>query len=207
MTIATYVMSDLHGCEKEFKEMLKKIAFSQSDHLYVIGDVVDRGRHSIRLLQYIRETENITLILGNHELMMREALDSNNFDLWFYNGGMTTLKEYEKLSLKEQVSLLDFLYSLPLFLDISVNNRRYRLIHGAPTEDEEDIENSVWERPDPEDIFFHDRTAIIGHTPTRCYTEEDRIFHAANFIDIDCGCVYYGALACLRLDDMAEFYV
>ncbi|MBQ6809936.1 MAG: metallophosphoesterase, partial [Firmicutes bacterium] len=174
---------------------------------YIIGDVVDRGRHSIRLLQYIRDTKNITLILGNHELMMREALVSNEFDLWFYNGGMTTLKEFEKLTVTEQNSLLDYLYSLPLFLDITVKDRHYRLIHGAPQHEEDDIENSVWDRPQPEDIFFSDRTAIIGHTPTRCYTNEDRIFHAANFIDIDCGCVYYGALACLRLEDMAEFYV
>ncbi|MBQ4092031.1 MAG: fructose-bisphosphatase class III, partial [Firmicutes bacterium] len=77
--MATYVMSDLHGCEKEFKELLTKIAFSEKDQLYIIGDVVDRGRHSIRLLQYIREAKNITLILGNHELMMREALVSNDF--------------------------------------------------------------------------------------------------------------------------------
>ena len=205
--MATYVMSDLHGCEKEFKELLVKIAFSENDQLYIIGDVVDRGRHSIRLLQYIREAKNITLILGNHELMMREALVSNEFDLWFYNGGMTTLKEFEKLTVTEQDLLLDYLYSLPLFLDITVKDRHYRLIHGAPQQEEDDIENSVWDRPQPEDIFFSDRTAIIGHTPTRCYTDEDRIFHAANFIDIDCGCVYYGALACLRLEDMAEFYV
>ena len=204
--MATYVMSDLHGCEKEFKELLAKIAFSEKDQLYIIGDVVDRGRHSIRLLQYIRDAKNITLILGNHELMMREALVSNEFDLWFYNGGMTTLKEFEKLTVTEQNSLLDYLYSLPLFLDITVTDRHYRLIHGAPQQEEDDIENSVWERPQPEDIFFSDRTAIIGHTPTRCYTNEDRIFYAANFIDIDCGCVYYGALACLRLEDMAEFY-
>ena len=147
--MATYVMSDLHGCEKEFKELLAKIAFSEKDQLYIIGDVVDRGRHSIRLLQYIREAKNITLILGNHELMMREALVSNEFDLWFYNGGMTTLKEFEKLTVTEQNSLLDYLYSLPLFLDITVTDRHYRLIHGAPQKEEDDIENSGWERPQP----------------------------------------------------------
>lgn len=205
--MATYVMSDLHGCRKEFKKMLEKINFSQNDKLYIIGDVVDRGRQNILLLQEIMETPNITLILGNHELMMREALDTDDYDLWFYNGGIFTLKEYQKLSATEQQKILDFLYSLPLFIDLTIGGRNYRLIHGAPLEDETDIEGNVWERPEPEDIFFSDRTAIIGHTPTRCYTEEDRIFYAENFIDIDCGCIYYGALACLRLDDMAEFYV
>lgn len=205
--MAVYVMSDLHGCYREFLKMLKKIDFSGKDQLYIIGDVVDRGRNNIKLLQYIMKEPNITLLLGNHELMMREALETEDYDLWFYNGGIFTLKEYQKLPEAEQQEILDYLHELPLFLDLTIANRKYHLIHGAPLEDEADIEGCVWERPEPEDIFFSDRTAIIGHTPTRCYTEEDRIFHAANFIDIDCGCVYYGALACLRLDDLAEFYV
>lgn len=41
--------------------------------------------------------------------------------------------------------------------------------------------------------------------------EEHRIWHGNNIIDIDCGCgnlrSEHRRLACLRLDDMAEFYV
>ncbi|MBQ1251308.1 MAG: fructose-bisphosphatase class III [Firmicutes bacterium] len=205
--MATYVMSDLHGCYREFFAMLKKIGFSAEDQLYIIGDVVDRGRKNIPLLQYIMKEPNITLLLGNHELMMREALESGDNDLWFYNGGIFTLKEYQKLPKAEQAEIFDYLYSLPLFVDLTVAGRNYRLIHGAPLEDETDIEGNVWERPEPSDVFFDDRTAIIGHTPTRCYTDKDRIFYADNFIDIDCACVYYGHLACLRLEDRKEFYV
>ena len=38
-----YFMSDIHGCYKEYMELLEKIHFSDEDELYVVGDVVDRG--------------------------------------------------------------------------------------------------------------------------------------------------------------------
>jgi len=40
--------------------------------------------------------------------------------------------------------------------------------------------------------------------------EQPRILHAPGVIDIDCGCSLEDpikTLGCLRLDDMAEFYV
>ena len=33
------------------------------------------------------------------------------------------------------------------------------------------------------------------------------IYHSHNNIVIDCGAAFGGRLACLRLEDMAEFYV
>lgn len=38
-----YVMSDIHGCGNMYHEMLRKIQFCDSDHLYILGDAIDRG--------------------------------------------------------------------------------------------------------------------------------------------------------------------
>lgn len=38
-----YVMSDIHGCYEQFMIMLKKIHFTDTDILYILGDVIDRG--------------------------------------------------------------------------------------------------------------------------------------------------------------------
>lgn len=38
-----YCVSDIHGELDKFERMLKLIRFSDSDHLYIIGDVIDRG--------------------------------------------------------------------------------------------------------------------------------------------------------------------
>ena len=42
-----YVMSDLHGEYEKYLEMLKKIKFTDDDVLYVLGDVVDRGKQCL----------------------------------------------------------------------------------------------------------------------------------------------------------------
>ena len=38
-----YIISDIHGCKKEYLELLRKIKFSDEDHLYILGDVLDRS--------------------------------------------------------------------------------------------------------------------------------------------------------------------
>ena len=45
-----YVMSDIHGCYDKYKKMLEKIALSEEDTLYLLGDVVDRGEHGMKIL-------------------------------------------------------------------------------------------------------------------------------------------------------------
>lgn len=65
------------------------------------------------------------------------------------------------------------------------------------------------------------RRVIVGHTPVFVLNKKNLLCVASGmghffiektngFIDIDCGCGYpfaQGRLACLRLDDMKEFYV
>jgi len=68
--MSTYVVSDLHGESHLFRDVLRQIHFSNEDHLYILGDVIDRGPDGIALLQEIMVTPNMTLLLGNHEYMM-----------------------------------------------------------------------------------------------------------------------------------------
>lgn len=38
-----YVISDLHGDLDSFKSILEKIQFQNTDEMFVLGDVIDRG--------------------------------------------------------------------------------------------------------------------------------------------------------------------
>ena len=69
-----YVLSDIHGDMDAFDSILSQIQLGEDDHLYIIGDVIDRGPHSIELLQRIRKMRNTTMLLGNHEYMMTDRL-------------------------------------------------------------------------------------------------------------------------------------
>ena len=64
-----YVMSDLHGEYEKYLEMLKKIKFTDDDVLYVLGDVVDRGKHPIKILQDMMQRFNVYPLIGNHDYM------------------------------------------------------------------------------------------------------------------------------------------
>ena len=66
--MATYVISDIHGCFDEFLKMLEKISFSESDRLYLAGDYIDRGKQSLEMLRWLEDRpENVLPIKGNHD--------------------------------------------------------------------------------------------------------------------------------------------
>ena len=77
-------------------------------------------------------------------------------------------------------------------------------------------EDRVWARPDKETANpLPGKMVIVGHTPTPYLMELNkseafRIWRGEGIIGIDCGCgnkTPRRRLACLRLEDMAEFYV
>lgn len=66
--MATYVISDIHGCFDEFQQMLGKIDLSDDDRLILAGDYIDRGPKSLEMLKWLEnKPANITLIKGNHD--------------------------------------------------------------------------------------------------------------------------------------------
>ncbi len=66
--MATYVISDIHGCFEEFQAMLSKISLSSEDRLYLAGDYIDRGEQSLAMLRWLEKCpENVFPIKGNHD--------------------------------------------------------------------------------------------------------------------------------------------
>lgn len=212
-----YCMSDIHGEHERFKKMLQTIQFSDGDHLYIIGDAIDRGALGVDILTDIMAAPNMTMLLGNHEAMCIATLGSKNEfgarDLWKQNGGAGTYREllYHRSS-EERHKIIRFLEKLPDHLEIEVNGHVFHLVHGIAADNRED---RIWERPKAGTATpLEGKTVIVGHTPTPYITGDFenvyKIWHGNGIIDIDCGCgneTELRRLACLRLDDMAEFYV
>ena len=66
--MGTYVIGDIHGCYDEFRLMLEKITLSANDRLILVGDYIDRGPDSLRMLRWLeRCPENVTPLRGNHD--------------------------------------------------------------------------------------------------------------------------------------------
>lgn len=92
-----YCVSDIHGELDKLERMMELIRFSDADHLYIIGDVIDRGVMGVDILRWIMAAPNMTMLLGNHEQMCLDTLGPKNEfgarDLWRQNGGMPTYRE------------------------------------------------------------------------------------------------------------------
>lgn len=217
-----YVLSDIHGREDRFNSILTQIKLRKTDHLYILGDVIDRNPDGIHLLRRISRSPNMTMLLGNHECMMLDSLENpNELDLSFLwrncNGGEITWSKWKYCSKHFQEEMISYLKSLPLNIEVNCNGKDWLLVHGAPKSmynktisGKDDIKHfAVWYRIRKYESIPETRTIIFGHTPTNHYHSEYpyRIYHGENRIGIDCGCAFeQGRLACLRLDDGAEFY-
>lgn len=212
-----YCMADIHGEIDRFKAMLSLIEFSSDDTLYILGDVIDRYPGGVEILKMIMDTPNMVMLLGNHEQMCLDTLGPSGLwtakGLWLGNGGEDTYHELVDIcSQEERDRIIRFLSELPDHLDIEVNGKNYHLVHAAPADDPRD---RIWMRSDPDaPLYFEDRTVIVGHTPTNYmpgYQDGPfSIWHGNGIINIDCGCgnkTEQRRLACLRLDDLKEFYV
>ena len=227
-----YVLSDIHGNERRFNSIMQQIDLRPEDTLYVLGDVIDRHPGGIRILRKLMAMPNAGMILGNHEYMMLRALgcpyddyrdDGRARDHWYRNGGKVTHNHLKRIRKSLRQEIVDYLRALPLSMDVSVNGKDYKLVHGAPVEEYDHqlpyinaTHYAVWKRlenPDRSDCPY---TLIFGHTPTKYYQDciPMELWYGGNMIGIDCGGGYpekgpnseYGRLACLRLDDGKVFY-
>ena len=232
-----FVTSDIHGYPLDsFLGLLEKAGFSDSDQLYVIGDVIDRnGDGGVAMLRWMMKQENVTLLKGNHEQMMLECefalstdVDLTNPRLvtfaqefyllrWHRNGCLKTLESLLKLRDEdpdELGKLVEYVKSAPLYMEVAVPMKRFVLVHGGlngfdPGKglDEYDEDDLLWTRPGTEERYWEDRMVILGHTPTQYIGgERGKMFVTDTWIDIDTGAAGGGSPMLLRLDDMCPFY-
>lgn len=68
--MATYAIGDIQGCYKSLRSLLKAVDFSNnSDELWCVGDLINRGPKSLDTLRFLRDMGNAaTIVLGNHDL-------------------------------------------------------------------------------------------------------------------------------------------
>lgn len=60
-------VGDIHGCHKEFEDLLDKLDLRKDDRLVLLGDLISRGPDSGKVVALAREYATVSL-LGNHEL-------------------------------------------------------------------------------------------------------------------------------------------
>ena len=233
--MAVYVMGDVHGEYEKFADLLSQIGLQDDDTLYVMGDVLDRGPHPVKVLLKLMEMPNAFCLLGNHELMALECLPFlmqeiteesvkkldeetiGNILSWERNGSGKTLKEFRALSREEQQDVMDYLGDFLIYEELNVAGKDYLMVHAGlgnfyPGKDIEDysLKELIWDRAEYDITYYPDRYVITGHTPTQMIAGNPRpgyIYRTNNHIAIDCGAHRRGGrLAAICLESGEEYY-
>jgi serine/threonine protein phosphatase 1 len=233
--MATYVISDIHGQYDQFITILDRINLQDIDTLYVLGDILDRGPHPIRVLLKLMEMPNAICLVGNHEYMaveclsflMQEVTDRSldeldhktldNLVTWQYNGAKTTIDEFRELSREMQEEVIDFIKDMSIYEELTVGGQDYLLVHAglgnfdpARTMDDYSLHDLIWKEADYSRQYFDDKIVITGHTPTQFIKGNPKpgfIYRHQNHIAIDCGAYLEdGRLAAVCLETGEEFY-
>lgn len=220
---STYVCSDLHGEYPAYQAIIDQL--EEKDKLYILGDVIDRGPDGIKILQDImkrKEKGQVEFLIGNHELMMVQALilgDKTQKKNWTSkeNSGEVTQKAFEKLSPADQKSIKEFLLDSYVYKNIDVDSQKVHFVHAKAVQDEKDnsnktvremlaegkeklMETAVWSRgvnslmsSEPHPESAKKGTfTVIGHSPT----DNNLIKYKNGYLNIDCG-AGNGAIASL----------
>jgi serine/threonine protein phosphatase 1 len=95
-----WIIGDIHGEIDLLDRLLESISRFQPEQIVFVGDYIDRGPHSRKVIDRILGLDTkVACIMGNHEVMMLNAMEDMGYgnsplELWYYNGGEATLQSF-----------------------------------------------------------------------------------------------------------------
>ena len=113
-------IGDIHGCHREFEDLLAKLRLEKGDRVVLLGDLVNRGPDSAQVIALARAHAAVSL-LGNHELRLLNYRKT---------GDPTHLKKSDYDTLK-QLSHKDWAYLNAMPLTFHDAAHQAVLVHGG----------------------------------------------------------------------------
>lgn len=200
-----FAIGDIHGCHAEFAELLARLDLAANDRLVLLGDLINRGPDSTRVIDLAREHGAISL-LGNHEFRLLKFRRT---------GDRKHLKERDDETLARlRPEDWAYLEAMPLTFEEPELNTVF--VHGGF------LPNEPWQRQSAEvvtriqvidtdgnpakradamnapswaDLWSGPPFVVYGHTP------RPEIYKLKWSVGIDTGCVLGGHLTAFELTE------
>ena len=217
--MALYAIGDVHGCARTLDALLGALAadagvpLGPSDTLVFVGDYVDRGPDSPGVLDRVLALEAdaagpaVVVLRGNHDQMMLDyATGVGDTELWWANGGRTTLDAYAtRGDLRLPEAHIDLLRRSGLVCEAE----GYVFVHAgldpkktvAENLADPDADVLLWTREHlTADLSLWERPVVCGHTPNPDPVD------LPNLVRIDTGAVFadrpgLGRLTAVRIPE------
>lgn len=197
-----WVIPDIHGCFATFEKVLEEIQLTQGDHLYLLGDYIDRGPGSKEVLDKIMELQDLSFqvfaLRGNHEnhmlyrwqqyqdTQLKEEYDSL-LRFMEVNDTFSLLDKQGKLALKYQY----FFDDLPFYFELEEAFLVHAGFDFSSSQPFEDYLQMLLIRGFQVDLkMMKGKHIIHGHTPTVLDDVKWRIKNKTPVITLDNGCFY-----------------
>lgn len=203
------VITDIHGCDRTFGELLKKVNLTDDDQLFLLGDFINRGPRSKqvldRVLNLLEEGYNVYPLMGNHEENLLHIAAESPDELPYLlkprnSTGLLNSKGYLR------ARFFRFLRKLPYYYKLD----DYYLVHAgfnlAAEKPFLDTHAMAWMRNFSIDKKLNGRKVLFGHTPTKISRITKNLANNSKFVCLDNGCSHtylsneYGHLVCYDLD-------
>lgn len=204
--MTTLIIGDIHGCYTELLALLDKAGLGDTDEIIALGDIIDRGPDSPKILDFFHTRPHTRSLMGNHE---RKHIRSHRGELHPAESQIITRLQLQEAG-QDYDSAVAFISTFPYYLQLP----QALLVHGyyepgVPLTQQRQIvlagtmggDHYLSERyPRPwYELYDGDRPLIIGH---HNYTGSDQPFiYRDRVFGLDTDCVYGRALTGLLLPD------
>lgn len=210
-------VSDIHGNLPFFLALMDKVQLTADDILVLVGDMLEKGQHSLELLRYLMKLSQARAIYplcGNCDgLVLRffetDALDRRFFSIYLPQHPESTLRQLAREGGFEQLEDLPklrsdlraayprewaWLRSLPTILE----TEHLVFVHGGVPSLEDMAQLERWGCMKNDDFLGQghafDKWVIVGHWPVTLYhshvpSAAPIILSGRKIISIDGGCV------------------
>lgn len=201
-----FVVGDIHGAFTLLLLAMERVRFNpQTDRLFSVGDLIDRGPESARVARFLRQPY-VHAVRGNHEDMLLDLHKDGNFPVFGPDHFMVQqngLGWWTKATLEQKKDILAEIAKLPIAIEVATPRGTVGIVHaevmaglsweefliGIQSGDEQVIEAALWGR---ERIRLKDSSGVpgvgrvfVGHTP-----QWDGATRLGNVYAVDTGAIF-----------------
>lgn len=171
----TIIVGDIHGCLREFELLLEKVQFQVGvDRLILVGDLINKGPHSLGVLQKAYDLR-AQVVIGNHELALLTGHSAARFPR----------------------ELMAWIKTWPAFIE----EKDFIVVHGGIVPGQELSQTPIeqlskirlWDEKPWFEFYHEQKLVVFGHWAAKGLVWRD------NVIGLDTGCVYGKQLSCVVL--------